>query len=345
MRQAGTDRIGLYETMARIRSTELLQNQLWARGLISGEMHSGIGEEAVAAGVAAHLVPGDAIACDHRPTGPFLAAGVHPGALLLELVGHADGMNGGRAGHMHLTDRGRLLVADGIVGASGPLACGFALSAEHRRPGAVAVAFFGEGALNQGMLMEALNLARVWSLPVLFVCKDNGWSITTRTADVSSVDPQTRASGFGLPYASVKGFDVVAVDRVAGRMIDRIRVRREPAFLHVRCVRPDGHFLGDPLVRVMHDPVGETRDLAGPLMAAVSRPDGSHRVEQARAAVAIGRRVARFVATQRRWHRWDPLVRARRRLDRGVTEGIDRRVQAELAALADDVFERIGVER
>lgn len=345
MRHAETDRIGLYEAMARIRSTELLQNQLWARGLISGEMHSGIGEEAVAAGVAAHLIAGDALACDHRSTGPFVAAGVDLCSLLLELVGHREGLNGGRAGHMHLNDRGRLLVADGIVGAAGPLACGFALSAEHLRPGAVAVAFFGEGALNQGMLMEAFNLARVWRLPVLFVCKDNGWSITTRTADVSSTDAQTRASGFGLRFESVKGFDVAAVDRVAGRLIERIRVRREPAFLHVRCVRPDGHFLGDPLVRVMHDPFGESRDLVGPLITAVRRPDGSHRVEQARAGVAIGRRVTRFVATQRTWRRWDPLARARRRIDRGVTDGVDRRVQGEIAAAAEAVFERVGVER
>ena len=345
MRQATTDRIGLYETMARIRATELLQNELWARGLVSGEMHSGIGEEAVAAGIAAHLAPGDAVACDHRSTGPFIAAGVRPVALLLELVGHADGMNRGRAGHMHLMDRERLLVADGIVGASGPMACGFALSAEHHRQGSVAVAMFGEGALNQGMLMEAFNLAQVWRLPVLFVCKDNGWSITTRTADVSSVDPQTRASGFGLRHESVKGSDVDAVDRVAGRMIDRIRARSEPALLRVRCVRPDGHFLGDPLLRVMGDPIGQTREFAGPITSAARRPGGARRVDQALAANEIGRRVARFMAAQRRWGRWDPLARARRRLDHEVTDTVDRRVAVELDAVADEVFERIGVGR
>jgi pyruvate dehydrogenase E1 component alpha subunit len=138
---------------------------------------------------------------------------------------------------------------------------------------------------------------------------------------------------------------VGAVDRVAGRLIDRIRSRSEPAFLHVRCVRPDGHFLGDPLLRVKGDPVGQTRELAGPMTSAVRRPDGARRVDQALAATEIGRRVTRFMAAQTRWPRWDPLVRARRGLDGAVADAIDRRVEAELGGVAHEVYERIGVER
>ena len=127
MRSANSEVIGLYETMVRIRGVELAQSDLWERGLISGEMHTGIGEEGIIAGVTAHLRAGDSVACDHRPTGVFVARGSDIGALLLEMVGHEDGLNRGWGGHMHLMDAERLLAADGIVGSSGPAACGFAL--------------------------------------------------------------------------------------------------------------------------------------------------------------------------------------------------------------------------
>ena len=345
MRNASSELIALYETMFRIRATELVQNEFWERGLISGEMHSGIGEEGVIAGISAHLRPGDAVACDHRPTGAFVAAGVGLTALLLELLGHEDGLNRGRGGHMHLMDRERLLTADGIVGFAGPAACGFALSAEHLRPGSVAVAFFGEGALNQGMLMESFNLAQVWRLPVLFVCKDNGWSITTRTNEVSSGDPLTRAAGFELRRDGVKGSDAMGVSRAAGQMINRMRRHSEPAFLHARCLRPDGHMLGDPLLRIVGDPVSQAREVGGPLTAAARRPGGASTADRAKAAAGLGRRVATFAAGHARRGSWDPVARAHQRLDKEVADAIDQRINAEVGEAADRALVAIRATR
>jgi pyruvate dehydrogenase E1 component alpha subunit len=207
------------------------------------------------------------------------------------------------------------------------------------------VAFFGEGALNQGMLMESFNLAQVWRLPVLFVCKDNGWSITTRTSEVSSGDPLARAAGFGLRREGVKGSDSLAVSRVAGRMIDRMRRRSEPAFLHARCLRPDGHMLGDPLLRIVGDPVSQAREIGGPLAAAARRPGGASATDRAKAAAGLGRRVATVAVGYARRESWDPLSRARRRLDDDVADAIDQRINAEVGEAADRALQSIGATR
>jgi TPP-dependent pyruvate/acetoin dehydrogenase alpha subunit len=342
MPDSGSEALGLYETMARIRATEIVQNDLWRRGLISGEMHSGIGEEGIVAGVLAHLTAGDAIACDHRPTGVFVARGVDIASLLLEMLGHEDGLDHGWAGHMHLMDEDLRIVADGIVGSSGPAACGFALSAEHLRPGSVAVAFFGEGAINQGMLMESFNLAKVWRLPVLFVCKDNRWSITTRTRDVSASGPLARAAAFGLRSKEVRGSNVITVSRTARRLIDRMRADRSPAFLHARCLRPDGHFLGDPMLRVIEDPVGQVREIGTPLATAARRSDGAGVGNRVRALAGVGRRVASAAAGRARQRPWDPVARLRRRLSDDVTEAIDERVEIEVSRATERALAEIG---
>jgi pyruvate dehydrogenase E1 component alpha subunit len=164
--------------MARIRHFERTIAELWREGRICGEMHLGIGEEAIAAGVVAHLREGDGLAVDHRSTPPLVARGVDLEAMLLEMLGSEDGLCRARGGHMHLFSAEHLAASSGIVGAGGPMACGFALAAQRLRPGAVGVGFFGDGAMNQGMLLEALNLAQAWRLPVLFVCKDNRWAIS-----------------------------------------------------------------------------------------------------------------------------------------------------------------------
>jgi TPP-dependent pyruvate/acetoin dehydrogenase alpha subunit len=344
-RTTDSELISLYEAMARIRATELVQTDLWERGLISGEMHTGIGEEGIIAGIHSHLGPGDAVACDHRPTGPFVSAGVDVTALLLEMLGHDEGLNHGRAGHMHLMSPEHLITADGIVGASGPAACGFALSSEHLRPGSVAVAYFGEGALNQGMLMESFNLAKTWGLPVLFVCKDNGWSITTRSSVVRSGSPLVRAAGFDLHRDEVKGSDVVAVSRVAAKLINRIRRRREPAFLHARCARPDGHFLGDPLLRVVGHPVAQAREIGGPLAAAARRPEGVGSIEKTKAASELARRLVTVALGRSRQRSWDPVGLARRRLEPEVAEAIDGRVAAEIGDAAVRALALVGASR
>ena len=150
----------LYGLMLESRLFEEAIAQLWRDGLISGEMHLGTGEEAVIAGIVSQLREGDALALDHRGTAAMLMRGVDPAAILREVCGHPDGLCGGMGGHMHLFSREHLAASSGIVGAEGPAAAGFALAAQTLSPGAIAVAFFGEGAMNQGMLLESLNLDR-----------------------------------------------------------------------------------------------------------------------------------------------------------------------------------------
>ncbi|MCP4575449.1 MAG: thiamine pyrophosphate-dependent dehydrogenase E1 component subunit alpha, partial [Deltaproteobacteria bacterium] len=154
-----TDLWELYRQMLRSRLFENEVIKLWNNGKIPGEMHMGIGEEAIVAGVVTQLKNDDAMAIDHRGTPQFIMRQVDPVALLREFFGHPQGLCCGRGGHMHLFSKTDLMATSGIVGASGPAAVGFALAGKHLRPKSLSVAFFGEGAMNQGMLMEAMNLA------------------------------------------------------------------------------------------------------------------------------------------------------------------------------------------
>jgi pyruvate dehydrogenase E1 component alpha subunit len=149
----------LYAKMLESRLFEEAVIRLWQDGLISGEMHLGTGEEAIIAGVVSNLQESDTMALDHRGTAAMLMRGEDPVSLLRELLGRPDGLCGGMGGHMHLFSKKALAASSGIVGAAGPTAAGFALSAQYLRPGSIAVAFFGEGAVNEGMLMESMNLA------------------------------------------------------------------------------------------------------------------------------------------------------------------------------------------
>ncbi|MBC7235172.1 MAG: thiamine pyrophosphate-dependent dehydrogenase E1 component subunit alpha [Chloroflexi bacterium] len=265
----------LYALMLKSRLFEEAIAKLWRDGLISGEMHLGTGEEAIIAGVVARLREGDALALDHRGTAALLMRGVDPILILRELLGYPDGLCGGRGGHMHLFSPEHLTVSSGIVGAPGPTAVGLALAAQHLRPGTIAVAFFGEGAMNQGMLLESLNLAAVWNVPALFVCKDDGWAITTPSEGVTGGDLLARVRAFGLPAADVDGGDVFAVWEAAGQAIERVRFAQGPAFLRARCVHIEGHFLGFQLLRAVRNPLKEMPSMALPLMRSFLRPEGA----------------------------------------------------------------------
>lgn len=237
------------------RYFEQLAVNYWEEGHISGEMHMGIGEEAICAGIIAHLEEGDSLALDHRGTPPALMRQVDPKSLMLEFMGHEEGLCRGQGGHMHLFSREKLLGSSGIVGASGPLALGFALASTNLREGKIAVSFFGEGASNQGMLMESFNLAVAWNLPVLFVCKDNGWAITTRSEQVTGGGLIARAKAFGLQAIGINGSDVMDVFTNSQSLVQSIRDGKGPGFIHASCVHPKGHFLGDSLVKVKEKPV------------------------------------------------------------------------------------------
>jgi acetoin:2,6-dichlorophenolindophenol oxidoreductase subunit alpha len=342
MRAAGTaDVVPLYAQMCRIRSVEEALGSLWRRGLVSGEMHLGTGEEAVVAGVLAHVEDGDALALDYRSTPPLVARGVELVPLFLEVLGDEGGTCRGRGGHMHLFSREHLAASSGIVGAPAPLACGFGLAAQQAGEGRVAVAFFGDGAVNQGAVMESLNLAAVWRLPVLFVCKDNRWAVTTRSAAVTGGGLRRRAAAFGMPVRRVDGTDVVAVHRAADAAVARARSGGGPTFLLASCQHLEGHFLGDPLVRI----VGAARALSTqmqPLVVAAREVDGAPVRERLAAMLSIGRRVG-TVAYERGAGRHDPLPRTRRHLGSALADDLEAAARAEVDTAVAEALRRAGV--
>lgn len=334
------DRRRLYAQMCRIRYVEQAIGTLWRRGLVSGEMHLGIGEEAVVAGVLAHVEDGDALAVDYRSTPAFVARGVDLEALLLELLGSEDGLCHGRAGHMHLMSPDHLGAASGIVGAPAPLACGFGLAAQYAGDQRIAVAFFGDGAMNEGMLMESLNLAAVWRLPVVFVCKDNRWAVTTRSRAVTAGGLRRRARGFGLPVTKVDGNDVETVWRVARQAVQRARHGRGPSFLLVRCQRIEGHFLGDPLVRLA-GAAGALVTEMRPLVRALREQPGAPISIRLRALTTVGQKLG-IVAVERAISRRSPLVRAARQLPAEVAAQLRDTASAEVARAVRSALVRSG---
>lgn len=312
----------LYGHVARMRAFELALGDLWARGLISGELHLGIGEEGIAAGVVHHLTDGDALALDHRSTPPLVGRGVDLEEMILEMLGHSGGLNPGHGGHMHMFSPQHLAASSGIVGSSGPLAAGFALSARLRRPGKVAVAFFGEAAVNQGMLMEAFNLAVVWALPVVFVCKDDGWSITTRSRTMTGGDVLGRATAFGLAASHVDGSDVEDVWKQAGEAVERARSGKGPSFLHATCYRPRGHFEDFRPFRLVRTPRELSSETAA-LMKSLMRPRGGSATKRLAGMTAVVRTLGASARHQFGRHK-DPLTVAARRLSQDRADEINR---------------------
>jgi pyruvate dehydrogenase E1 component alpha subunit len=304
----------LYALMLKSRLLEEAIAGLWHDGLISGEMHLGTGEEAIIAGVVSQLRDGDAMALDHRGTAPLLMRGVDPLLILRELLGHPDGLCRGQGGHMHLFSREHLAASSGIVGAAGPAAAGFALSAQYTQPGSIAVAFFGEGAMNQGMLLESLNLASVWKLPVLFVCKNDGWAITAQSEAMTGGDLNGRVRGLGVPVVQVDGREVTEVWQAAHSAMERVRSGKGPAFLHVRCVHFEGHFLGFQLIRVVRHPLREMREIVIPLARSFLHPRGATLGERLEGLKIVLTKSLAAWRDPRRDSSNDPVWRARKTL-------------------------------
>jgi pyruvate dehydrogenase E1 component alpha subunit len=332
----------LYRQMYRSRCFEEAVTGLWNDGHISAEMHLSKGEEGIVAGVLDHVTDGDALALEHRGTAPMVMRGVDLASLLKEFMGLEDGLCHGMGGHMHLFSPEHLAASSGIVGASGPAACGFAFAAQHLRPDKVAVAFFGEGAMNQGMLMESINLAAVWSLPVIFVCKDNGMSVTTVSADVTGGDLLTRARGLGAHAVSLDGTDVDKVWRAARDAFLRAREGNGPTFLHATCVHPEGHLLGDPVLRIVRKPARELKSRVAPLMKAATTR-GSSLSQRAASLGSIMGVLAKAQKTQRHAAS-DPLERQRQRLSISEAERdeLERAVNDEVQAALASALRSLG---
>ena len=303
----------LYRLMYRSRLFEEEIKSLWEKGSISGEMHLGTGEEAVTAGIMDHVKEGDALALDHRGTSALFMRGVDPVLLVKEFLGLPGGLCGGMGGHMHLFSPEFLAASSGIVGASGPAGVGFALSASRLRAGSIAVAFFGEGAMNQGMLLESMNLAAVWNLPVLFVCKNNDWAITTQSIDVTRGDLLERAQGLGIISKEVKSRYVEEIWQIAGESITHLRSGNRPVFLLTRCIHIDGHFLGDPLIRISQNPIREGIKMAGPIIKTLMKKKGASISEKTTALKDIGQMTGKVLRKQDIKEQ-DPLFLTRQKL-------------------------------
>lgn len=217
-----------------------------AKGPIPGEMHLSDGQEPCAVGVCAHLRPDDTVTATHRPHHVAIAKGVDLDRMAAEIFGRASGLSGGRGGHMHLFDPLVNFACSGIIGQGLGPAVGAAVAARMRGSDAVAVAFLGEGAANQGAFHEALNLAAVWRAPVVFVIEDNAYGISVAKRDCTAVERNAdRAAGYAMTGIFVPGNDPDAIHDAAGEAIARARLGGGPTLLELETTRLEGHFMGD----------------------------------------------------------------------------------------------------
>jgi TPP-dependent pyruvate/acetoin dehydrogenase alpha subunit len=240
--------VDLYRRMLTIRRFEERCNALFLQGKIPSTLHLYIGEEAVATGVCSVLRRDDYITSTHRPHGHALAKGVAPRAIMAELFAKATGCCQGKGGSMHVGDiRVGMVPAIAIVGGGAPIAAGIALSAKMRRTDQVAVCFFGEGGANEGVVHEAMNMAAVWKLPVLFVCENNLYAASTPMAASFAIENVAdRASAYGMPGCIADGNDVEAVRQAAGEAVERARGGGGPTLIECKTYRMVGHSRSDP---------------------------------------------------------------------------------------------------
>jgi acetoin:2,6-dichlorophenolindophenol oxidoreductase subunit alpha len=236
----------MYRQMVAIRQFEAQVNELYTRALMPGLAHLYIGEEAIAVGVCEALERTDYITSTHRGHGHCLAKGASPDQMFAELLGKKAGYCKGKGGSMHIADPATgNLGANAIVCGSAGIATGAAFSARRLGNGRVAVCFFGEGALGQGVLYEVMNLAQLFKLPVIYVCENNLYTEYTHYSETTAGDILMRATAFGLEAAGVDGQDVRSVHDISQRLVDRARQGDGPAFLLCNTYRYHGHHVGD----------------------------------------------------------------------------------------------------
>jgi 2-oxoisovalerate dehydrogenase E1 component len=238
--------LGLLGKMLLIRYCEEQVVKSYARGELPGGVHTYIGEEAVATGVCAHLRTDDAVFSTHRGHGHALAKGMQPERLIAETMGKATGCSGGRGGSMHLFEAAvGFYGTSGIVGPSILLATGAGYAAKLAKVDRVGVAFFGDGASNNGAFHEGINMATAWQLPVLFVCENNMYATEVPFASITkSPSVATRAQGYGLPGVEVDGNDVLAVYQAAGEAVSRARAGNGPTLIECHTYRVRAHSEG-----------------------------------------------------------------------------------------------------
>jgi pyruvate dehydrogenase E1 component alpha subunit len=257
-----TQLLDAYRRMRTIRVFEDRVHDEFARGIIPGFVHLYAGQEASATGICMNLTDADYISSTHRGHGHCIAKGVDPVGMMAEIFGKSTGQCKGKGGSMHIADISRgMLGANGIVGAGGPLCCGAALASKLRGNDAVTVCFFGDGASNQGTILESMNLASIWKLPVIFAIENNGYGeFCGASYSVATENVADRAAGFNMPGVVVDGCDFFAVYDAAREAVTRARNGGGPTLLETKVPRYMGHFEGDAQAYRAADEVKNLRE-------------------------------------------------------------------------------------
>lgn len=256
MEPSKDQQIWMYRTMVTSRRFDEAIGEIYmegkepemdfSKGPLPGEMHRSDGQEPTAVGVCAHLNDGDVVTGSHRPHHEAIAKGVDLNMMAAEIFGKETGLSSGMGGHMHLIDSEKNYSCSGIIAQGVAPAVGAALSRSIQGVPGVAVAFIGEGGVNEGAWHEAMNLAAVWKLPFVCVVEDNGWSISTPKKTSTSVQRNSdRAASYGVPGYYVEGNDPYEIFRVAGEAIERARRGEGPSVIEIETYRLEGHFVGD----------------------------------------------------------------------------------------------------
>lgn len=265
------DILDLYRSMLQIRRFEEKAGQLYGMGLIGGFCHLYIGQEAVVVGIQANLTDGDTVITSYRDHGHMLACGMEPRGVMAELTGRRGGYSKGKGGSMHMFSREKnFFGGHGIVGAQVPLGTGLAFAHAYLENGFISATYLGDGAINQGQVYEAFNMAALWKLPVLYVIENNRYGMGTSVARASaSPDLYKRGAPYGIPGKQVDGMDVLAVYRASGEAVAHVRGGHGPYILEVLTYRYRGHSMSDPgkyrtkeevaRMRQEHDPIDNLR--------------------------------------------------------------------------------------
>ena len=272
----------VYRAMRTIRVFEETLDRLVKAGRLPGFLHLYAGQEAIAVGVCRQLGDRDVVGSTHRGHGHCIAKGVDIRGMMAELFGRATGLCKGKGGSMHIADLERgMLGANGILGANIPLTVGAALTAQVKKTGGVAVAFFGDGATNQGQFHEALNLASIWKLPALFVVENNGYGEATPMEHVTPVtDLAVRAGSYAMTSDVADGMDYFDVAEKAAAAVARARAGGGPTLLECKTYRYYGHYVGDPLTYRTAEEATMWRTTRDPLMLFEKRAVATMLVEE-----------------------------------------------------------------
>ncbi len=250
--------LDLFTRMARIRAFETKVQELFKRAALPGFVHLYVGEEAVAVGACSVLRDTDRITSTHRGHGHLIAKGADPGRMMAELLGRVDGYCKGKGGSMHIVDYSLgILGANGIVGGGMPIATGSGLSDRVLGRDGVTVCFFGDGASNQGVLHESLNLSAIWELPVVYLCENNHYTEWMRTEDITAGAIADRAKPFGVPGVRVDGNDVLAVRAAAAEAVERARRGDGPTLIEADTYRQLAHNEGEEVFSGPYRPQDE----------------------------------------------------------------------------------------